>query len=55
MDFRVGDVVQLKSGGPQMTVQSVGPAAVVVVWFNEEGGKFTLDSASFPKDAVEKA
>ena len=34
MDFKVGDVVRLKSGGPEMTVYSVRPAGVVVGWFD---------------------
>lgn len=29
-----GDVVQLKSGGPLMTVVDVAPAGVRVVWFD---------------------
>jgi uncharacterized protein YodC (DUF2158 family) len=32
--FEVGDIVVLKSGGPDMTVASVGPEAVVCVWFD---------------------
>ncbi|WP_372425850.1 YodC family protein [Salinarimonas chemoclinalis] len=32
MTFAVGDRVQLKSGGPGMTVESVG-AKIVCVWF----------------------
>lgn len=32
--FQVGDVVQLKSGGPLMTVQSISvPGFVECVWF----------------------
>ena len=39
--FVVGDVVQLKSGGPKMTVTQVGsdsePDDIGLVWFNERG------------------
>jgi len=31
--FEVGDVVQLKSGGPVMTVSKVEPPVVTCVWF----------------------
>ena len=33
-EFKVGDVVQLKSGGPKMTVTLVRPSgAVMAYWF----------------------
>lgn len=38
--FQVGDVVQLKSGGPMMTVYAVGtkePVSVICKWF--DGGE----------------
>ena len=38
--FRVGDVVQLKSGGPKMTVRKLGDHptdALECVWFSEAG------------------
>ena len=43
--FKVGDVVQLKSGGPTMTVTNVaGTDAVSCTWFDnlyqEKNGKF---------------
>ena len=43
--FKVGDVVQLKSGGPTMTVTDVaGTDAVSCVWFDsnnkETSGKY---------------
>jgi len=41
-----GDVVQLKSGGPIMTVQEVKPAGVVCTWFDE---KHNLKTAAFPE------
>lgn len=40
--FKVGDVVQLKSGSPKMTIISVNDDAAYCNWFGEErteGGK----------------
>ena len=49
MDLKVGDIVQLKTGGPMMTVNRVGPftkdpssdayledGEVEAIWFNEQ-------------------
>jgi uncharacterized protein YodC (DUF2158 family) len=38
-EFRTGDVVVLRSGGPRMTVRnhSGGEQAVLVIWFDAEG------------------
>jgi uncharacterized protein YodC (DUF2158 family) len=34
--FKVGDIVQLKSGGPKMTVESIeSTGAAFCVWFDE--------------------
>lgn len=35
--FKIGDVVQLKSGGPQMTIDVVRPGgtSVYATWFQE--------------------
>lgn len=41
--FNVGDVVQLKSGGPLMTVTEVEDTTVWCVWFDkteQKGGSF---------------
>ena len=38
--FRVGDEVELKSGGPMMTVQDITPDDMVVcVWFDQNESK----------------
>jgi uncharacterized protein YodC (DUF2158 family) len=34
MSIKKGDVVQLKSGGPPMTVESTGGDSVWCVWFD---------------------
>ncbi len=35
MSFSPGDIVQLKSGGPAMTVTGGGPDGVHVIWYGE--------------------
>ncbi len=52
--FNPGDVVSLKSGGPSMTVEQVGPQGqkVVCVWIVE--GK-DVRSYAFAPDALERA
>jgi uncharacterized protein YodC (DUF2158 family) len=51
--FKIGDVVQLKSGGPQMTVKDLGnehqPNQVACVWFNSQ---FDLREATFHFDML---
>jgi uncharacterized protein YodC (DUF2158 family) len=50
-DFEIGDVVQLRSGGPKMTVHSlVSDCDVVCQWF--EGNE--VHEKSFPKEALRK-
>lgn len=52
--WQVGDVVELKSGGPRMTVESIGtqidPDGVVCRWFE---GK-DLKQATFPPGSLQK-
>ncbi len=50
--FKVGDIVQLKSGGPKMTVYNPDTLSgeVYCQWF--AGSK--LDSGEFPKDSLIK-
>jgi uncharacterized protein YodC (DUF2158 family) len=40
MDFKIGDVVRLKSGSPKMSVKNAGPNFVVTEWYNEQSGSF---------------
>jgi uncharacterized protein YodC (DUF2158 family) len=59
-DIKIGDTVRLKSGGPTMTVTSIGesgmmgsgPKHAYVTWFTKDG---KLESDSFPLDALEPA
>jgi uncharacterized protein YodC (DUF2158 family) len=60
MGFKVGDVVELNSGGPIMTVQSIHGSQVTCVWFNKTTGCFvesplfaaTLRTAEAPGDPL---
>lgn len=55
--FSVGDVVQLQSGGPKLTVIDIQalnttvPASYKVAWFNEGRAAAT----NLPEDALKKA
>lgn len=50
--FKVGDVVQLKSGGPKMTVsESYNDGTLGCVWFLGSDQK----AGTFPSDALELA
>jgi uncharacterized protein YodC (DUF2158 family) len=53
--FKAGDVVCLKSGGPDMTVErtetAVGDLSIICVWFVEQ----SLYRASFPVSALSAA
>lgn len=49
--MKVGDVVQLRSGGPAMTVEStIGGSECMCMWF--EGT--TLRKKAFPTEALER-
>jgi uncharacterized protein YodC (DUF2158 family) len=60
MNFEPGDVVQLKSGGPHMTVEQVGAAAMTgeetvwCVWFEKVGNRQARQQATFRPAALEK-
>jgi uncharacterized protein YodC (DUF2158 family) len=49
MNVKPGDVVQLKSGGPLMTVLAVEKAGVVCTWFDKNNHK----TATFPESTLE--
>jgi uncharacterized protein YodC (DUF2158 family) len=50
--FKVGDVVQLKSGGPQMTVTGMAHLYVGCSYFKADG---MLVDSNFPPDALKPA
>ena len=49
-DFRIGDVVQLRSGGTRMTIEHIDGDQVACTWF--EGKK--LERATFVAGALMK-
>jgi uncharacterized protein YodC (DUF2158 family) len=62
-DFKPGDLVQVRSGGPVMTVEKTGTSAtfgedfVSCVWFEKVGNKQVAQDRSFTPaqlDQVEK-
>lgn len=61
MEFTPGDTVQLKSGGPIMTVEQVGEywsiegTAVWCVWFEKVGNKQVASRETFAAVALNKA
>jgi uncharacterized protein YodC (DUF2158 family) len=60
MDFKPGDVVRLKSGGPRMTVEQVGKTqfgddGVWCVWFETSGSRQVAKRETFPPVALEDA
>jgi uncharacterized protein YodC (DUF2158 family) len=49
--FKVGDVVQLKSGGPKMTVTTIRTDSLDCSWFEgvkQHEGNFPPDALQFP-------
>jgi uncharacterized protein YodC (DUF2158 family) len=60
-EFAPGDVVQLKSGGPRMTVERVGKDArteetmVFCTWFETVGKHQECRRAAFPPAVLAKA
>lgn len=61
MSFEAGDVVQLKSGGPVMTVEQVGKGGMTgedtvwCVWFEKVGNRQTRQEATFRPTSLEKS
>lgn len=49
-NFEVGDVVQLKSGGPRMTVVEVKPEGITCQWYSKEDEDYK--SGIFAPDAL---
>lgn len=60
MEFQPGDEVQLKSGGPVMTVERTGKDqrtqddVVFCVWFHTEGKKQILSRDNFIPATIKK-
>lgn len=53
-DFKPGDIVQPRSGGPQMTVEQVGKTSMTnedgvwCIWFEKVGSKQVVQRDTFP-------
>jgi uncharacterized protein YodC (DUF2158 family) len=60
-EFKPGDLVQVKSGGPVMTVEQVGKTAMLqeeavwCVWFEKVGNKQVPQKETFHPVVLEKA
>ncbi|MCO5152566.1 MULTISPECIES: YodC family protein [unclassified Shinella] len=54
MSFKVGDIVQLKSGGPKMTVVQINSSTIISCsWFagaKHERGAFHPDALQVPAE-----
>ncbi len=50
----VGELVQLNSGGPSLTVSAVNPDFVTVVWIGDLGESGRYGKAEFPRACVHK-
>jgi uncharacterized protein YodC (DUF2158 family) len=51
MDFQIGDVVRLRSGGPTMTVQENDGSEVLCQWFTKDN---VVMQGRFPVASVKK-
>lgn len=47
-EFAPGDMVELKSGGPRMTVESVEKDIVICTWFETAARRQELRREAFP-------
>ena len=47
-----GDLVQLKSGGPMMTILEKTKDGVHCIWFNQAQGSFRQEVGVFPSSAL---
>jgi len=59
-EFKAGDVVKLKSGGPVMTVTQAGTQAMTgkklvwCTWFAASKGEHKLEKGEFPPESLQK-
>lgn len=56
-DFKVGEVVILKSGGPKMVIETLADEQVVgakykCIWFNTEGGVYIQTHGHFSRETL---
>lgn len=61
MDFKAGDVVQLKSGGPHMTISTIdrvydgGELYAWCDWFVQDKAPWKKEDGTFPLTSLKKA
>ncbi len=56
MEFKIGDVVQLKSGGPRMSVDRIEPGGIVhCSWFDKTERRADMFNAVTLRPAAERA
>jgi uncharacterized protein YodC (DUF2158 family) len=55
MEFKEGDLVRLKSGGPVMTVEELYDEDLSCVWFEKVGNKQVMQRGSFRPSVLDKA
>ena len=48
--FKIGDVVELKSGGPDMTVVAHTGGGLSCIWFDDDQG---LHDGTFPPETLD--
>jgi uncharacterized protein YodC (DUF2158 family) len=53
-DVVVGDLVQLNSGGPQLTVSAINGDWITVVWIGDLGESGRYGKAEFPRECLHK-
>lgn len=39
VELKVGDIVQLKSGGPKMTIENIRDGEICCTWFDAQGAR----------------
>lgn len=57
MDFKVGDVVRVRSGGPPMTVKEIGEKSMTgeaAVWFDKVGNRQVPQEEAFSPAVLKK-
>lgn len=55
MNFKKGDIVRLKSGGPLMTVGDIAQERVECFWFNHVSSEWTVQSYVFRQELLKSA